>query len=79
MHDRNCFASVVRSIVARGVEAVVAGVALAGEDFAEIAQLHGATTFAGFRVVQHLSQLLARDALLVHQRLEASPDRLSAR
>ena len=53
------------------LEAVVAGIALAGKDLAEVSQLHGAAAFAGFRVVQHLPQLLARDALLVRQRLEA--------
>ena len=76
--DRNCFASVVRSTVARGVEAVVAGVALAGKDLAEISQLHGAAAFAGFRVAQHLAQLLARHALFVRQRLEGHRDRPSA-
>src|SRR5690606_36248213 len=51
--------------------AVVAGVAGAGEIFAEVAQLYRAPTFAGLRVAHDLAQLLARHALFLEERLAA--------
>ena len=60
----------VRSIDARGSRQLSQALHLPGNDLAEISQLHGAATFAGLRVAQHLPQLLAGDALFVRQRLE---------
>ena len=70
MQDRNCL-RLGRPIDRRPrLEAVVAGIALAWKDLAEIAQLHCAATLAGLRVAQYLPQLLPGDALFVRQRLE---------
>ena len=60
----------VRSIDARGSRQLSQALHLPAKDLAEISQLHGAATFPGLRVAQHLSQLLAGNALFVRQRLE---------
>src|SRR5580700_5713013 len=48
--------------------AVITCSARAGERFTEVTQLHRATAFGRVRELQHLTQLLTGDSLLVLQR-----------
>ena len=52
-----------------GLQAVIAGAAIAVVALAKVTQLDGAPAIAALSVIQHLAQLLARDALLLLQRL----------